>query len=130
MSIGLAFIVAEWCSQSHLSTQDYEMASRGLRRTRWFKKHTAWFRDIPEVLIELALKFRYKLVRGRAERPDRRSLVWTWKTKEGRPEVIEGRFAPITHGSDEERDPFSHNPKGSDNPTLRLQTLQTSASDT
>ncbi|KAA6413711.1 MAG: hypothetical protein FRX48_02072 [Lasallia pustulata] len=125
MSIGLAFIVAEWCSQSHLSTQDYEKASRGLRRTRWFKKHTAWFRDIPEVLIELALKFRYHLVRGRAERPGRRSLVWTWKTKKTRPEVFE---EPISHGSDEERDPFFHNPKGSGNPTFRLQTLQPSAS--
>ena len=126
MSVGFAFIVAEWCSQSHLSSEDYGKASRGLRRTRWFKKTTAWFRDIPEVLIELVLKARYKLVRGRAERPGRRSLVWTWKTKERRHGVIDGQPIVNEHSADEEADPFLHHLKGGGSHTFRLQTLQTS----
>lgn len=123
MSLGFVFIVTEWCSQSHLSSENYEKASRGLRRTRWFKKHTAWFRDIPEVLIEIVLSVRYKLVRGHAERPGRRSLVWTWETKRS-PEAIQGLHANNRHGLDEEGDPYLHHLKGGGSHAFRLQTLQ------
>lgn len=123
MSIGFTFIVAEWCSQSHLSSDNYDKASRGLRRTRWFKKHTAWFRDTPEVLIEIVLKVRYKLVRGRA---GRRSLVWTAKTKERRPEITHGQRVNNTHGADEDDDSFLRSPWDGDSHSLLLQPLQTS----
>lgn len=126
MSIGFAFVVLEWCTQSHLSSEDYGKASRGLRRTRWFKKHTAWFRDIPEVLIELVLKVRYNLVCGHAERPGRRSLVWTWQTKQRPPGKIEGRGERNRHDTEEEADPFLDNLKGGGSNTFRLEPLPTS----
>lgn len=126
MSIGFAFVVLEWCTQSHLSSEDYGKASRGLRRTRWFKKHTAWFRDIPEVLIELVLKVRYNLVCGHAERPGRRSLVWTWQTKQRPPGTIEGSGVRNRHDTEEEADPFLDNLKGGGSNTFRLEPLPTS----
>lgn len=125
MTVGFAFIVTEWCSQSHLSSEDYEKASRGLRRTRWFKKNTAWFRDIPEVLIELVLRVRYKLVCGHAERPGRRSLVWTWETKQRPPGPIEGHLVRNRHDAEEEADPFLDNFKGGGSSTFHLQPLPT-----
>lgn len=61
MTIGFAFVVAEYCTQSHLSTEDYKKAARGLRRTRWFKKHTSLFRDIPDYLIRVGIRVLSKL---------------------------------------------------------------------
>ncbi|MCJ1470892.1 hypothetical protein MMC07_009540 [Pseudocyphellaria aurata] len=71
---------AEYCTQSHLSTDDYGAAMRGLRRTRCFKKYTYWARSIPQNLIELGKRICNKILGQRVSR-ERRSLVWTWKTK-------------------------------------------------
>ena len=83
MVISFAFIITEWCTQSHLSTENYDSARRGLRRTRRFKKYTSYFRDIPNFMISIT-KGAWLRVRGRKTfgETNRRSLVWTSKTKE------------------------------------------------
>lgn len=78
MAVGFAFIVTEYCTQSHLSTDDYAAATQGLRLTRWFKKHTSFFRAIPEYFIEFGKRVSHKVF-GRHVSSERRSLVWTWK---------------------------------------------------
>ncbi|KAI9813607.1 MAG: hypothetical protein M1827_003677 [Pycnora praestabilis] len=86
MGIGCAFIVAEWCTQSHLSTEKIEPAMRGLRRTRLFKKYTFWIREIPDHGINLFYLLRSVVFRR--GRRHRRSLVWSWKSKQ---EAIQGQ---------------------------------------
>lgn len=81
MSIAFAFIVAEYCTQSHLSTVDYEKSRQGLRWTRWFKKHTYLFRSIPHIWIGCGIHLWLRIV-GKKAFHERRSLLWTWKTRE------------------------------------------------
>lgn len=81
MCIAFAFIVAEYCTQSHLSTVDYEKSRQGLRRTRWFKKHTYLFRSIPHMCIGFGMHL-WLRVMGKKAFHERRSLLWTWKTRE------------------------------------------------
>ncbi|KAI9665873.1 MAG: hypothetical protein M1821_003808 [Bathelium mastoideum] len=38
LCLAMAFVVVEWCTQSHLSSQNYENAYKGLVRTRRFKR--------------------------------------------------------------------------------------------
>lgn len=95
MAIAFAFIMAEWCTQSHLSTESYEHARQGLRRTRRFKKYTAWFRRVPNLVI-LTSKWAWFMVvpKGRSYNVKnsrgwkRRSLVWTWQTQD----IVEGEL--------------------------------------
>lgn len=81
MCIAFASILADYCTQSHLSTVDYEKSKRGLRRTRWFKKHTYLFRSIPHFCIGFG-KDLWLRIMGKREMHERSSLMWTWKTKE------------------------------------------------
>ena len=83
MCIGFSFIVAEYCTQSHLSTVDYEKSKRGLRWTRWFKKHTYLFRSIPHLCIGFGKDVWLRII-GKKEFHEKRSLLWTWKTKESK----------------------------------------------
>lgn len=97
MVIAFVFIVTEWCTQSHLSTANYEDAMQGLRRTRRLKRYTAWLSRIPNVIITFAKRGCFAMLRRRfrAGAGERRSLVWTWQSKhedEILP-VIEGIFA-------------------------------------
>lgn len=87
MAVGFAFVVTEYCTQSHLSTEDYEDAVRGLRRTRRFRKYTSLFRGIPEYLIEVAKHVCHRFF-GRHVHGGRRSLVWTWKTRSSAVPII------------------------------------------
>lgn len=81
MCTAFALIVVEYCTQSHLSTVDYEESRRGLRWTRWFKKHTYLFRSIPRKFIGCGIHLWLKIM-GKKAFHERRSLLWTWKTKE------------------------------------------------
>ena len=76
MAGGLGYIVLEYCSQSHISTEDYGRAMQGLRMTRWWKKHTRFVRWVPNHAIRLA-KWAFWWVNGGRSRRGRRSLVWT-----------------------------------------------------
>ncbi|KAL9034411.1 MAG: hypothetical protein Q9180_005423 [Flavoplaca navasiana] len=89
MSVGLAYIVFEYCTQSHLSTEDYDRAMNGLKHTRWFKKQTRFIRTVPDVLINWGKLFWHKITRGKTRR-GRRSLVWTVACKKN-PPVIDVR---------------------------------------
>lgn len=81
MCIAFAFIVAEYCTQSHLSTVDYERSRQGLRWTRRFKKHTYPFRSIPHLSISFG-RLLWLRIMGKNEFHESRSLLWTWKTRE------------------------------------------------
>lgn len=97
LATAILFIIAEWCSQSYLSTADYAAASRGLKRTRLWKLRTVWLRKAPNAVIEGMVSASWAisaLVRKRKRiRHGRRSLVWS-------PGVKNRRRPPpiITHG--------------------------------
>ncbi|KAA6408754.1 MAG: hypothetical protein FRX48_07097 [Lasallia pustulata] len=80
MSGGLAYIVHEYCTQSHLSTESYPRAMQGLRLTRRFKKYTAIFRVVPGFGIKLGKLLWWKISNGRSKK-GRRSLIWTADTQ-------------------------------------------------
>lgn len=97
MGAAFVFIVVEYCTQSHLSTENYDDAAKGLKRTRRFKKYTAWLRDGPDYMIDNAIRLWSHIWRSNARRMStdksqagrygqggRRSLLWTWTTKRQR----------------------------------------------
>lgn len=93
MSIAFAFIVVEWCTQSHLSTENYSDAMQGLGRTRRFRKYTAWLRSLPNLIIRLTKRWWFMKLGSRTQGArDRRSLVWTWQTK------LEEEMLPVIEG--------------------------------
>lgn len=80
MATGLAYIVTEYCTQSHISTEHYGRAMQGLRLTRWYKKHTGFARAVPDAVIKFGKLVFHKATGGRSRR-GRRSLVWTAETQ-------------------------------------------------
>ena len=95
LGFGCAFIIVEWCCQSHLATADYKSAMNGLKWVRVFKKYTSWIRTIPDRSIE-GIKVLKSMVFG--GRNGRRSLIWSWKAKPREIEVIEGQPVPRIRG--------------------------------
>ena len=93
MTIGLAYIVTEYCTQSHISTEDYDRAMQGLRFTRWFKKHTRFVGVVPDMVIRVGKLIFYKVSGGRSRR-GRRSLVWTADTQLYRLNTLGYRMNP------------------------------------
>lgn len=75
MFIAISFLVAEWCEQSHLNTEDFDQAMKGLRVTRWYKKHTIWIRRIPDWIIGRIKDGWHHLTKGEKKR-GRQSVVW------------------------------------------------------
>lgn len=70
----------EYCTQSHLSTEHYDRAMRGLKQTRRFKRHFSFVRSIPNYAIR-AGKYMTNRITGGKTRPGRRSLVWSKSTE-------------------------------------------------
>jgi hypothetical protein len=107
LSSGLLFIIAEWCSQSHLSTMNYDAASRGLKRTRWWKYYTVWLRRAPNVFIESVVVacrtiFVY-LSQGKRGVRGRRSLIWSASIKRRqRPPLIVIHGVSLSDSHDDE----------------------------
>ncbi|OJD36915.1 uncharacterized protein BKCO1_90001 [Diplodia corticola] len=59
MALSLAYIVSEWCQQSHLNTEDPAAAARGLRRTRTYRSWTYRpFRVPARAVLRLFFSFR------------------------------------------------------------------------
>ncbi|KAL8887976.1 MAG: hypothetical protein Q9205_006270 [Flavoplaca limonia] len=114
MSVGLAYIVFEYCTQSHLSTEDYNRAMNGLKHTRWFKKHTRFIRIVPDVLINWGKLFWHKMTRGKSRR-HRRSLVWTVACKKNPPVIdVRSESGLRMQGTEEQwRNVFSGRRQGS-----------------
>jgi hypothetical protein len=67
MALSFAFIIAEWCTQSHMVADNYKKAMRGLARTRTFKWLSSPIRDAVDFVIT-----KVQLLKGR----ERKSLVW------------------------------------------------------
>lgn len=91
MSVGLAYIVHEYCTQSHLSTESYTRAMQGLRFTRRFKKYTAIFSFVPSFGIKVGKLLWWRISNGRS-RKGRRSLVWTADTQLYRLNNLESNY--------------------------------------
>lgn len=75
LTVSLFFIVVEYCTQSHLSTESYESASHGLWAVRKYKKYTYYFRRVPDYFIDVVKRIFHQLL-GNRVRGGRRSLVW------------------------------------------------------
>ena len=53
MFTAIAFLVIEWCEQSHLNSVDLQKSMHGLQVTRRFKYYTLWIRRVPSDFIHL-----------------------------------------------------------------------------
>ena len=81
MCAGFAYIVAEYCTQAHISTDHYGRAMQGLMMTRRYKKYTSRIRTmIYDGLDGMGLVWRK--IRGQTSRPVKRSLRWDWRTRD------------------------------------------------
>ncbi|KAL8800878.1 MAG: hypothetical protein Q9182_004852 [Xanthomendoza sp. 2 TL-2023] len=77
----IIFITYEFCTQSHLSSEDYEQAMQGLKTTRWFKRHLIWCYNIPAAVVVGQLKVLLNRILGAAVSPRRNSLLWTSRSR-------------------------------------------------
>lgn len=80
MAAAIAYITYEYCTQSHLSSEDYEQAKQGLRTTRWFKGRTVWVQRVHDAIIRTLKQFLHKLSGGKIS-AERRSLVWDCRAR-------------------------------------------------
>jgi hypothetical protein len=95
MAAAMAYIVTEWCLQSHLSTADIDSAANGLWWTRRFRWFTSPFRDTVHYSIEgcyairrfLSLSIRSCCCYCRGERADTTSAGQTRATGQNRRSV-------------------------------------------
>lgn len=70
----LAYIVIEWCMQSHISTLDYNNAREGLQRTRAFRKYSQYARQPLQWIVLRINELRY-LFNSPEQR--QKTLVWS-----------------------------------------------------
>jgi hypothetical protein len=103
LTTGLVFIIAEWCSQSHLSTMNYEAAGRGLKRTRSWKYYTVWLRRVPNAIIEIVVIMSWAIIGLVSKRKrkihGRRSLIWSADIKRRRTPSIVIQGVPVSGSS-------------------------------
>ena len=102
MVLGLLSIVNEYCTQSHLSTENYDSAARGLRTTRRWKKSTMWIRSSTASLTSSFHFATFSLLK-----PNSKTLSWDHLTKDERiwrrrAKRIHRRSAPHTNESEAE----------------------------
>ena len=90
MAVGLSYVANEYCTQSHLSTEDYESAAEGLRTTRRFKKCTMGLRHLASSTATLLHLLTFSIFESQSK-----SLAWDWMTKDKR---IWTRKAQIING--------------------------------
>ena len=106
MAAGLSYVVNEYCTQSHLSTEDYSSAAEGLQTTRKFKKSTMWLRHLARITTNILHFFTFSIFKSHSK-----SLAWDYMTKDHRiwtrkAQIINGR--PPTRASvDEDEDESS-----------------------
>lgn len=101
MFLAFTYIVIQWCVQSHLSTENYDSARRGLMRTRKFRKYTLIFTWIPNLLIQKVLVCWHMRRGTKLERRylGRRSLIWAAEPRRAIPVLTYGED-PYTNGAD------------------------------
>lgn len=79
MGIGMIYLLVEWCLQSHLSTEDYVEAMRGLQNSRRFRRYTYWSRYPASFLV---LGVNHVLSALRMRRGSQcRTLLWTKESR-------------------------------------------------
>ena len=85
MLLAFVFIIMEWSTQSHLSTEDYDSARKGLERTRQFKKHTTYIRNLPGNMSRITKSCWRKCFKRRTTTSNsRQDFVWTAYTASNR----------------------------------------------
>lgn len=89
MVFAIVFITYEYCTQSHLSSEDYNQAIQGLKMTRWFKRHLIWCYRLPATIVGKMKVVLNSIFGGRIS-PHRNSLLWT-----SRPNGQSGTTPPI-----------------------------------
>jgi hypothetical protein len=80
MAISMAYVVLEWCLQSHLSTESPNDARKGLQRTRrfrWFISPLQSTINIVYFTINRAFAVLLLLKEGKSGKGMQKSLVWT-----------------------------------------------------
>ncbi|MCJ1271978.1 hypothetical protein MMC22_011884 [Lobaria immixta] len=83
MFIAIAFLVVEWCEQSHLNSVDVDKAMRGLKITQHFKYRTLWIRKFPDYCIHRS-KFLWRTFsgsmwnKGHKKANGRESIGWSY----------------------------------------------------
>lgn len=86
LTVGLIYIVIQYCTQSHLSTEDYDSAAKGLRSTRRFKKYTVWLRLPGEFLAKCMHKTTLGMFKSTSK-----SLTWDWiSIRNAQAQVLDG----------------------------------------
>ena len=81
MCIGFAYIVAEYCTQAHISTDHYGRAMQGLQTTRRYKKYTRRVRMLLRDTFDFCVVSCRRML-GLKSRPMRKTLRWDWRTKD------------------------------------------------
>ena len=84
MGLAMFYITVEWCQQSHLSTEDYQDAMRGLRWTRKYRLWTMHARRMSRGTLTRLGKLAFAIGKminmiGPDEKP-RKTLMWTRDT--------------------------------------------------
>ena len=119
MTVGLLYVVNEYCTQSHLSTEDYESAAEGLRTTRRFKKYTMWLRHLASSTANLLHVLTFSIFKSHSK-----NLAWDWMTKDDRiwtrkAQIINGRPPRASVEDEPSPKPLSHYDRSfSNNTTL------------
>jgi hypothetical protein len=99
--LSLAYIVTEWCLQSHLSTLDRDDAREGLQRTRAFRHYTFYARQPFQWCVQRINELWYI----RSERRQR-TMVWTKETTYQYDSEPERGRAFSTFSQESEPEPF------------------------
>jgi len=78
MGFSIIYITVEWCQQSFLSTENYDEAMRGLRRTRQYRSWTLFARQAARILsfITVHQLERLAMLCG-IVKTRQKTLVWT-----------------------------------------------------
>ena len=113
MAAGLSYVVNEYCTQSHLSTEDYDSAAEGLRTTRRFKKSTMWLRQLARITAKILHLLTFSIFKSHSKslawdymtKDDRDDRIWTRKAWTRKAQIIHGR--PPTRASVEDEDESS-----------------------
>lgn len=93
--------MSEFCTQSHLATEDFDDAVEGMKLTRRFKKYTYWFRmllglgDQILLLCSKVVRFswekatrRQKATTTQVSKARNKTLCWGWRAE--RPRRLSG----------------------------------------
>jgi hypothetical protein len=85
MFVAFIYVVTEWCLQSHLVTENYESARKGLLLTRRFKKYTTFGRKLLELVRDFLDDAFQKIFVQRINRRRRSKVRWSAYSRNGMP---------------------------------------------